>query len=722
MHTLVKSAHFSALPDPQNQLLAHDIYELSKNGDAVFWIVRLLGRPDNTRLRLAETIRDRLDRFRNTLGGDVNIPRRFEQLLQALNEDFSQIAREEKRIPLSDVQAVVGVLHGSQIFLSGIGTLSALFMHKSGKDRFVIYELDEQFTGGDQPSWEKPFLCVLDGELNTGDVFYIATRASAREITTAELQDILITLPPAGALKRISQHLSATTNYGALCFQVTEPIQVGHSKKINPLTSIRQLEETEEKTTMLLGTQKPHVAKWIAKITQPILYKLSSPGASGAKHIIRHIAKLIIKLLANILVILAVVLTKLYALLKYLLSQSPKAYKTMRSVGEKLPEIKKRFQKILVGIKGLSRKKRYAGIGILLFLLFLSGALTVSSVQRASKKDDLAFTALVESIVQKKEAAQASMIYNNTQQAQDLLSEATALLRTLPINKRAYETRALELQADLETLQRKIQGIEYVEINILGDLLNITDETCATATELQATIYCLSAAGSLYRLNELETTFSKVETTKGTVGEVKNVIARDNDLLFVDTEKNLGVVNLEQNTLAGIVSGTKGMSSIEDIVFYNDSVYALSAQDKQIIKMRAQGQGYEAGTSWIASALTDLSNARALAIDGNVAILLPNSIIIFASGAEQRVNFDSINPAMTDAVDIWTAPESDYFYVLDRSAGRVIVFKKTGTLVGQYMNDAFVAGIQLIVREDRNSILIATDSQVLSFSPTHLLE
>ena len=295
-------------------------------------------------------------------------------------------------------------------------------------------------------------------------------------------------------------------------------------------------------------------------------------------------------------------------------------------------------------------------------------------------------------------------------------------MRTLPINKRAYETRALELQADLETLQRKIQGIEYVEINILGDLLNITDETCATAAELQATVYCLSAAGSLYRLNELETTFSKVETTKGTVGEVKNVIARDNDLLFVDTEKNLGVVNLEQNTLAGIVSGTKGMSSIEDIVFYNDSVYALSAQDKQIIKMRAQGQGYEAGTSWIASALTDLSNARALAIDGNVAILLPNSIIIFASGAEQRVNFDSINPAMTDAVDIWTAPESDYFYVLDRSAGRVIVFKKTGTLVGQYMNDAFVAGIQLIVREDRNSILIATDSQVLSFSPTHLLE
>ena len=88
---------------------------------------------------------------------------------------------------------------------------------------------------------QKPFVTVLDGEIHPGDIFYVATRTPSSAIALADLQDVLITLPPQGALQRIRQFLPHDTAYGALCFSASEEEKSGPPKRQIPLRPLRNL-------------------------------------------------------------------------------------------------------------------------------------------------------------------------------------------------------------------------------------------------------------------------------------------------------------------------------------------------------------------------------------------------------------------------------------------------------------------------------------------------
>ncbi|NCQ54563.1 hypothetical protein CO057_02000 [Candidatus Uhrbacteria bacterium CG_4_9_14_0_2_um_filter_41_50] len=720
MQIIVKSAKYSSIPDPDSLLISNIVYPLSKTGDAIFGLVRVLGKPNNTRMRLVETIEDRLRRFKETLGGDVNVPRRFEQLLQALNEDISAVMQEEKRIPLSDFHVVIGVINDNQIFTSGVGNLSTLFMHRSAKQRFVIYELEDQFKGNEDITWDKLFVSVLDGELNQGDIFYIATRISAREITLAEMQDILVTLPPSGALKRISQHLNPKTAYGAICFQVLEEPEAGPPKKINPLSSIQHLDETQEQTEVLLGAQKPDFAKWVISITSPVLKKLSAPGTSGTKSALKQTMRLLIRGTAALIVALITAGAYLLSIIKNIVSRTPAAYKVAKNATKKAPALKNKLQEKLNSFKALSPNTKYASFGLILVVIVLAGSLTIFGIQRSNQKQNTIFESMIERIIEKKNAAEASLIYDDTEQAKKLLDEAIALLNTLPIEKKTQEDRISEIAAELETVMLEIQGIEYVDVSTIAQIS--TDDTCATASQINGVIYCLTANGGIFRVNELDKNFSSEESAKGSIGEVVMSANKNNDLVFIDSNKVLGLADIQNKTLNPIVSGTGTLSSIEDLLIYNDNLYVLSAKDEQVVKMRPRGDGYEGGTNWISSLNSNLDDARSFTIDGDVFVLLSNKIIKFSSGIEQTFTFDNVEPAITDAIDIWTDVKSEHIYILDRAEGRVIVYDKNGKLIAQYMNDELKNGINLIVREDNKTIVIMTATKALSFAASHLLK
>ncbi|MBU4453024.1 hypothetical protein KKH24_02100, partial [Patescibacteria group bacterium] len=314
MHTIKSSTHISN-PDEHNNQLSSVLVPLDSNDGYVFGLIRFLGKNGQTQSRLTETIDERLRRFKETINDGVNVARRFEQLLQALNEDVAHIIHEERQFPLSDAHVIIGVIHGSQIFLSGTGNLTALFMHKSAKQRYVLYELSDQLKNKEDSSWEKVFSTVLDGELHSGDIFYIATHVSAREITAGELQDILTTLPASGSLKRISQFLHSDTIYGAICFQIAEESISGAPRKVNPTHSMNHLDETKKDAAHYLGEQVPNIGEFVSKITTPIIKKLSAPGTRGYKSLLKRIAKLLLQLLTLLLV---GIINILALLIKYL--------------------------------------------------------------------------------------------------------------------------------------------------------------------------------------------------------------------------------------------------------------------------------------------------------------------------------------------------------------------------------------------------------------------
>ena len=99
---------------------------------------------------------------------------------------------------------------------------------------------------------------------------------------------------------------------------------------------------------------------------------------------------------------------------------------------------------------------------------------------------------------------------------------------------------------------------------------------------------------------------------------VKSAAGEGTNIVFIDGSKRLGRVDTVLNTLKAITSGVDGMASADDVVSYNNALYVLSAAAQQVVKMRAQGDGYEAGTTWISARSSDLTGARAIAIDGSM--------------------------------------------------------------------------------------------------------
>ncbi|HRH32218.1 MAG TPA: hypothetical protein PLK06_02745, partial [bacterium] len=214
-HLVIKSADLVIPPNRGERDVRTVLHTLPHSKGWVFGLFTLEHKDESERERVAHILRSHLEHLAADLAEDTNVVRRFEQGLSRVNRDLTRAAKDSN-LNIDRFDTVIGVLSRGQIFLSGIGKLKAIFLHKTAERRYVIYELDAQFQDGEQNTWDKPLVAVLDGELHPGDIFYLATPISHQILSMNELQDILVTLPPAGALQRIRQYLPTTDHFGGI--------------------------------------------------------------------------------------------------------------------------------------------------------------------------------------------------------------------------------------------------------------------------------------------------------------------------------------------------------------------------------------------------------------------------------------------------------------------------------------------------------------------------
>lgn len=720
---LIKSADYISTPDENQPVLRSILLPLTQNRGTLFALVRILGKKNEKKIRIIDVIEDHFKRLQDTLGDQVNVPRRFEQVLQAINEDLGRIALEDKEIPISDFHAVIGVVHKNQIFFSGTGSLFTLFMHRTTKQRYVLYELSDQYRNDDSVTWDKLFVTVLDGELAHGDVFYLATRISAREMSIADLQDTLVTLPPSGALKRIQQHLHSDTAFGGICFHVEDQPKTGMPKKENPISSIEHLGKTKDDTAELLGEQSPDIQNLLTKLTGPILKQLSSPGSSGGRSVIKNALRIIIKVFIIILSLIFTVFTTLYKGIVYIAS------KIMQKIGDASARerakatIKMRATNAKQFFANLPKVSKYIAVVIVVLIIVIVAGFSMAGKQKEQKQEDSAFQTVVDRIIENKDAAAASLIYDDSAQARQLLQEAVALLETLSPDNKQYETTVKQLTSELDVIFAEIRGITEIDTVSLARLNDIdANQQFTSLTSVDGIIYGVTQTSDLFRFQELEQQWIDDQNTNGAIGTVLKSTPYTNGFVFIDSNKRLGLANVNAKTLNPIVSGSEKLQSLDDIFSYNGNVYILSSATQQIIKMQPQGSGFDAGTSWISSLNQNISTARALSVDGDVYVLTQTGVVKFTSGKEQTFALEIIDPALQNPTEIWTETSSNYIYILDAIGSRIIVFNKSGQFVTQYHNDAFINGIQLFVRENKGNIIVATPTELLQFTATHLLQ
>lgn len=697
--------------NPEHLSMQTILLPLTQGQGYIFGFIDVTHRDQETRERLIHSVASHLEVFRSDIDKDGgNIPRRFEAMLVTINADLSRVAKI-KNILLKKTNILIGVATNTQVFLSGIGQNHAVFLHRTAERRYIVYELDAQLQS-EENTWEKPLVTVLDGELHPGDVFYIASRIPPHALSLGDLQDILITLPPGGALERIQQFVPPTAHYGGICFHVTEDEPAGQPKKANPMTSLSQLEETKSRTADLLGEQTPDMQKkalLVLEETKKILATYSNnPFIRGVKRMTRGAAEYVTKKIAQ--------------KQQEQKTQGPRRSGThhhSRGIGGTLSTLRHAGVTAVVDASRTTKT-----IGVIIAVVIIVAAIGIAN-RRASQKTaetEQVYQSALTKIEEKRTAAEAALIYGNTQNAQTLITDASNILATLPRTTTAEKTKASELKTALQIILEKTRGIESVTPVKIAELPAQFAFPLVDIVSSGSAIYGITSDNAPYRVNEVSKTLERVDVGQSPAQTI-TVTTNDGDtLLGVDMDKRLWRTTIVTPTVTATTSGTDAMKSVDDICSYNSNLYALSAATGQIVKMRPEGLGFEAGTPWILAKTSDLSQARALTIDGSAWVLTPTNIVVFKSGRETPWTHAAIDPSLTKPSDIWTSVDSKYLYILDSNDGKVVVMNKdNGGIVVQYSpNLTNVTGF--VVRESENRILLTTATTVYSYTATHLLK
>ncbi len=698
---------------PEHLSVRTTLLPLSQGQGSIFGLVDITHRDSEARDRLIHTIASHLEVLRSDIEKDGgNIPRRFEAMLVIMNADISRLAAE-KNISLKKTNILVGAITNSQVFFSGIGTNHALFLHRTAERRYVVYELDAQLVT-DESSPEKPLVTVLDGELHPGDVFYAARRVPPHALSLGDLQDILVTLPPNGALERIQQFVPPTAQFGGICFHVNEEEPLGPPKKANPMASISDLEETKSRTADLLGEQTPDVPQKIALGLATTKKFLATYSDSALWRGVKRAARFIIG--------------KIEQLLKQRSGGEMRAGTRLggsnhRSrFGGMAGRIDSLRHAGITAVNGASRTTKVISVGVAILTIIVFISIANRQAGQKTAEATVAYQSALTKIEEKRTAAEAAIIYGNTQEAQTLVTDATNLLATLPRETSAQKTKADDLNRALQDILGRTRGMETVTAAKVAELPAQFAFPLVGITSSGSALYGISADAAPWRVNEVSKAMERVDVGQSLAQNIVITAGEGDNILTVDMDKRLWRTTVATPAVTSLSSGIDGMASIEDLSSYNDNVYALSAASGQIVKMRPQGIGFEAGTPWITAKTSDLSHAKALAIDGSLWVLTDTDVIVFKSGRETPWSHATIDPAIVKPIDIWTDLESKYLYILDGSDGRVVVMdKEKGGIVAQYVVN--LSGvISFVIRESENRILLTTPAMVYSYTATHLLK
>lgn len=661
---------------------------------------------------IMEIICDRLARLADTLQESASAPRRFEQTLEAINEEIANRAAEMETFHPNDLNAVIGLAVDKTMYLSGTGELAALFLHKLPEGKYQVFNLARSIqTEQANASWQKVFVVVLDGDLNPSDVLCVCNHDLQREMPPEELHTLLATLPPQSAAVKLRQYFPLEINLAMFI------LRVGSSEEDRPQVSapasIKQLQASREQTKRILSDQKPTFVK-----------TLSAWAFTAIKdqRVFGRLAKSLMRILISSLVIIFSMLRDLvrwfFHLVRRLISSERKEVfaetqeifnNSRRFVREKLRRLPKTSKFLLL-----------AALALLIIIIF---SILMVSRGRVAGEERAAFEATITKVESLRDAAQSALIYKDEAKAKSLLAEATTALNAIVTTDKDNLAKIAEEKAAVEATGSSLR--RAVEVDNPEVIATTISPVVMTLSLINGEIYSIGTDNNIYQLNKANQNFDSVASSEflgaseaTTDGEI---------LAWLDQPAPASALNLFDSKTKTINSSAASSTSEKwvDLYAYNSNIYVLSPGSgltSQIYKFSRTGTTLGTPTTWIKSPINELSDGVSLAVDGTVFVLRSNGKILrFVSGRDVAWTQAEIDPVMTSATDIWTSSDSSYVYVLDPAGQRVVVYEKeTGILTAQYHSTSFISLTDFAVDEANKTIYLLGGGGVYKIGVTHL--
>lgn len=646
----------------------------------------------------------------------------FELTLEYINRRGHYILDDKN----SDLSCVVGVINKNKISFSyhGEPTIKMVYGKQKGFELMNV-------LGGEKESHKKNqlFSAVMEGTINEGDFFFISTPHVADSISDKQ---ILNTLPTKGVessaayIQTVLQSLGDDMSYGGMiCHFPTSKIITAVSEETteeteqtNELNNEDENEEDiEDQTTKKLHIKQkenhhiPHVAKPETNYRprevedkEPIInVLLVGIGRSLVTGVIG-----IYTLLKNIIIGISKMFIGLFLLITNIGGQRTTVIQTFNeAVGRKKTYI-----------KNLPLISKILFVITILLAIGFTGSISYLRIKANVEAREQAYKNKVQAIVDKKTAAEASMIYDDEAKAFGLLKEAENLIKELPNTLPSQKNKITELQSEINDSLKILQKINVVKPEIVTDL--IQTQSSAKTAKLALINKDLIAYGPedlfVYKINLDTKEVVKKEHQTIPYLNAADTPKEQDVIVFLTQDNNIAEYSPKSETFSSKDITLTQNAALSDVFVYSQRLYVVDVANNQIYKHNKTQTGYDKGAPWIKTTGIDLSDAISISIDGDLLALKQNGEILkFTSGVQQPFTVSGLDPTLDKPTEIWTYANVKNIYILEPTNKRVVVLNKQGKLLQQYTANEWNNPTGMIVDEPNKVIYVLDSDKVYRF-------
>lgn len=180
---------------------------------------------------------------------------------------------------------------------------------------------------------------------------------------------------------------------------------------------------------------------------------------------------------------------------------------------------------------------------------------------------------------------------------------------------------------------------------------------------------------------------------------------------FVFSASGVVEVSLTGRTSAVVVEPDPVWGEIADLEVFGGNLYLLDRGNGEIFRYQGVEGGFGPRHRWFGEGVTpDLSQAKSMAIDGDIWLLESDSLLRFRRGAAEPFSISGLDLQFNQPISIYTDDESEQVYILDRGNQRVVVLDKSGEYKEQYLWEGIETVSDMVVSEEEGKILLLSGS------------
>lgn len=383
-------------------------------------------------------------------------------------------------------------------------------------------------------------------------------------------------------------------------------------------------------------------------------------------------------------------------------------------MAEPKAEVKpKRKMEIFIGPHGNKTRRLSLTVGLVLLLVF-GLSLVLSGMKRQNEERQQTYQAIVDEVNYKFDEAN-NLLTLNPLRAKSLLLESQTRIKEYKEkgNKLSQEILDLEqkVAAALEQTQREyaVTAAEWYDFDLVKDGFR------GQAWDLSETeLLVWDGASKTAVLLTLENKAAEIIISGESLGEVRSVGLTEGRGFAVAPDKVTVINTLKQEQVAQVAAD--GWKNITAVKGFGSNLYLLdSAADSQIWKYLGLDEGLSGKRSYLVGETFDLSEAVDMAIDGSVWVLFSDGTIAkYTQGKKDAFQVIGLDQPFGEAVKIFTSPEVEHLYVVDRSNTRVVVLDKSGEYAAQYQWSGIAGAKDLVVSEALGKMFFLTGEKVFT--------